>query len=127
MMTYDKGVLWHSLESNFLRSAHERALQHALGDYTYKITTTFPKGQWITFPWCCKANVVLNHFETPSGKVISTYREHILHMEVANGLATLRIRAYVTPTSSTVRSRYIAVIFSITYERHPIARSGVQV
>ena len=48
-----KCVLWHSPESNFTKSAHEINLQHVLRDYTSKITTTSPRGQWVKrkFPW----------------------------------------------------------------------------
>ena len=38
------GVLWHSPESNFARSAH-KLNPYMFGDYTLKITTTSPRGQ----------------------------------------------------------------------------------
>ena len=41
-----KGVLWHSLESNFTRSAHESNPWHVFGDFTFKITNASPRGQW---------------------------------------------------------------------------------
>ena len=37
-----KGVLWHSPESNFTKSTYEFNPLHVSGDYTFKITTTFP-------------------------------------------------------------------------------------
>ena len=41
-----KAVLWHSLVSNFARSAHEFNQQPVFGDSTFKITTTSPRSQW---------------------------------------------------------------------------------
>ena len=41
-----KGVLWHSPESDFTRSAHKFSPQHVSGDYNFKITTASPRGQW---------------------------------------------------------------------------------
>ena len=41
-----KGVLWHSSECDFTRSAHEFNPQHVFGDYNFIITTTSPRGQW---------------------------------------------------------------------------------
>ena len=46
-----KGLLWHSSpESNFPRSADELNPQHLFGDYTFKITTSFPRGRWVKIP-----------------------------------------------------------------------------
>ena len=42
-----KEVLWHSPQSNLIRSAHELKLYHVFRDYTFKITATSLTGQWI--------------------------------------------------------------------------------
>ena len=42
-----KGVLWHSPENNFTRSAHELNLKQLFGDYAFKITMTSNRGQWV--------------------------------------------------------------------------------
>ena len=58
-----KGVLWHSHESNFTRSAHDLNPKHVFIDYMSQITTTSPRGQWVRkhsvalyanlWPKCC--------------------------------------------------------------------------
>ena len=49
MLTYHQ----RCSESNFT-SPHELNLQHLLGDYTFKITTTSPRVQWVkeSMSWC---------------------------------------------------------------------------
>ena len=43
MLTYIKGVLWHSLESSFTRPAHELGLYHVFWDCSFEITNTSPR------------------------------------------------------------------------------------
>ena len=42
-----KGVLWHSTENNFTRSAHEINLWHVFRDYTFKFSNTSLRSQWV--------------------------------------------------------------------------------
>ena len=49
-----KGLLYHSPESNYKRSALKLSLQHAVRYYTFEITTTFPRGQWVKIIWSAK-------------------------------------------------------------------------
>ena len=42
-----RGVLWHSPESSFTRSAHELNLQCTPRNYTFIIIITSPRDQWI--------------------------------------------------------------------------------
>ena len=42
-----KGVLWHSPGSSFTRAQELLNPQHLAKDYTFKITTTSPRGQWV--------------------------------------------------------------------------------
>ena len=62
-----KGVLWHSSESNFTRSAHELNQQHVFRDYILKITTTFSSGQ------CVNTFHFTNHFAVWSLSLLSYY------------------------------------------------------
>ena len=42
-----KCVMRYSSESNFTRSAREIDPKHAFDVYIFKITTTYPRGQWV--------------------------------------------------------------------------------
>ena len=45
----------HSPESNFTRSIHKLIPPNGFGDYTLKITTIYPRGQWVkrtSWAWC---------------------------------------------------------------------------
>ena len=42
-----RGVLWHSHVTNFTRNAPEFNLHHVFGDYTFYITTTPARDQWV--------------------------------------------------------------------------------
>ena len=42
-------LLWHSPEINSTGSAHELNSWHVPGDYTFGVTTTSTRGQWVNF------------------------------------------------------------------------------
>ena len=42
-----RGVLWHSPESSSTKNTHKLNQWYVFRDYILKITTTFPRGQWV--------------------------------------------------------------------------------
>ena len=48
-----KGVLFHSPESNFKRSAHDLIYKMFFEITLFKFTTTSPRGQWVKFLVSC--------------------------------------------------------------------------
>ena len=56
-------VLWHSTLSNFPVSAQATILYNMFQNYTFKITATSPRGQWVNtfFRWLCNYTRYLVH------------------------------------------------------------------
>ena len=61
----DNEVLWHSSESNFTENAQAISHSNLFENYTCRITTTVPKGQWVKF--------CLGHIENRTAKFPETF------------------------------------------------------
>ena len=70
-------VLWHSTENNFT-NAWANVLYNEFGNYTFKITLTSPRGQWV--------NIVHIHHLTHWGRVMHIWVSKLIIIGSDNGL-----------------------------------------
>ena len=98
-----KGVLWHYHYSIFTRSAQELNLLHVFRDYTLKIATKSPRGQWVE-----AAQDWPNHYSKHTHTQIQTHAK--THTQPGNVCVVLCAHnTYIQQIPHTLKMSFMSV------------------